>query len=150
MSSKIYKAPPSDTRPCQSRTPLPYLLPDSAHPHHSSPPPPPPTPTPPLVSLCLKQLFFLFKKSIPTFHATSQIITLPKPRINLFKTSFSFLGTFLWKTIPTQIKSCNSLTSFNIQIVQKQIVVNTLPPPPPQQFLFINKTISWFVMHVLL
>ena len=58
----------------------------------------------------LKQLFICSNT-----RATSRFISLPKPRIDLFKTSFSFSGTSLWNTIPTQIKSCNSLISFKTQ-----------------------------------
>ena len=76
----------------------------------------------------LKQVFICSNT-----RATSRFITLPEPRIGLFKTRFSFSGASLWNTIPTQIKSCSSLTSFKTapQMVQKQFVVNTLPPPPP-------------------
>ena len=48
--------------------------------------------------------------------AISRFITLPKRRIDLFKTSLSFSGASLWNTIPNQIKSCNSLTSFKTQL----------------------------------
>ena len=48
--------------------------------------------------------------------ATSRFITLPEPRIDRFKTSFSFSDASLWNAIPTQIKSCNSLTSFKTQL----------------------------------
>ena len=51
----------------------------------------------------------------PNIRAT-RYITLHKPRTDLFKTSFSFSGTSLWNTIPNQIKSCNSLTSFKTQL----------------------------------
>ena len=46
----------------------------------------------------LKQLFICFNN-----RATSRLITLPKPRIGLFKTSFSFSGASLWNIIPNQI-----------------------------------------------
>ena len=59
----------------------------------------------------LKQLFIC-----SNIHATSRYIILPKPRTDLFKTSFSFSGVSLWNTIPNQIKSCNSLTSFKTQL----------------------------------
>ena len=59
----------------------------------------------------LKQLFIC-----SNIRATSRYITLPKPRIDLFKTSFSFSGASLWNTIPNQIKSCSSLTSFKTQL----------------------------------
>ena len=45
----------------------------------------------------LKQLFIC-----SNIRATSSYITLPKPRIDLFKTSFSFSGASLWNTIPNQ------------------------------------------------
>ena len=60
----------------------------------------------------LKQLFFICSN----IRATSRFITLPRPRIDLFKTSLSFSGTSLWNTIPKRIKSCNSLTSFKTQL----------------------------------
>ena len=44
--------------------------------------------------------------------SNSRFITLPKPRTDLFKSSFSFSCASLWDTIPTQIKLRNSLTSF--------------------------------------
>ena len=47
----------------------------------------------------LKQLFICCNT-----RAISRFITLPKPRIDLFKTSFSFSGASLWNAIPTQIK----------------------------------------------
>ena len=60
-----------------------------------------------LAPLYLKELFIC-----SIIGATCRLITLPKPRIDLFKTSFSFSGN----TIPNQIKSCNSLTSFKTQL----------------------------------
>ena len=59
----------------------------------------------------LQQLFIC-----SNIRATSRYTTLPKPRIDLFKTSFSFSGESLWNTIPNQIKWCNSLTSFKTQL----------------------------------
>ena len=59
----------------------------------------------------LKQLFICSNT-----RATSRFITLPKPRIDLFKTSFSFSDASLWNDIPTQIKSCNSLISFKTHL----------------------------------
>ena len=57
----------------------------------------------------IKQLFIF-----SNIRATSRYITLPKPRIYLFKTSFSFSGASLWNTIPNQIS--NLLTSFKTQL----------------------------------
>ena len=47
----------------------------------------------------LKQLFIYSNT-----RATSRVITLPKPRTDVFETSFSFSGASLWNTIPNQIK----------------------------------------------
>ena len=59
----------------------------------------------------LKQLFI---SSMPRHEtrATSPLITLPKPRIDLFKTSSSFPGASLWNAIPTQIKSSETRVSW--------------------------------------
>ena len=59
----------------------------------------------------LEHLFICYNTRAP-----SRFITLPKPRIDLFKTSFSFSGASLWNTILNQIKSCNSLISFKTQL----------------------------------
>ena len=59
----------------------------------------------------LKQLFICSNT-----RTTSRFITLPKPRTDLFKTSFSFSGASLWNTIQTQIKSCTLLISFKTQL----------------------------------
>ena len=47
---------------------------------------------------------------------SSRTIILPKPRIDLFKTSFSFLGASIWNSIPAQITACSSLTCFKRQL----------------------------------
>ena len=59
----------------------------------------------------LKQLFICSNT-----HATSRFITLPKPRTDLFKNTFSFSGASVWNSIKTQITSCSSLTTFETQI----------------------------------
>ena len=51
-----------------------------------------------LVPPYLKQIFIC-----SNIRTTSRFITLPKPRIGLFKTSFSFSGASLWNIIPNQI-----------------------------------------------
>ena len=48
--------------------------------------------------------------------APSRSMILPKPRIDLFKTSFSFAGASLWNSIPTHITSCSTLVSFKTQL----------------------------------
>ena len=58
--------------------------------------------------------------------ASSRSVILPKPRIDLFKTSFSFTGVSLWNSIPAHITSCSTLISFKTQLrkmAQKQNVI---------------------------
>ena len=47
--------------------------------------------------------------------APSRSIILPEPRIDLFKTSFSFAGAFLWNAKISQITSCYTLISCRTQ-----------------------------------
>ena len=37
---------------------------------------------------------------------------VPRPRLDLFKTSISFAGAYLWNSLPQKIKSCISLPCF--------------------------------------
>ena len=39
-------------------------------------------------------------------------LSLPRPRINIFKTSISFSGVYLWNNLPLTIRSFQSLSSF--------------------------------------
>ena len=39
-------------------------------------------------------------------------LSLPRPRIDIFKTSISFSGTYLWNNLPLTVRSCQSLSSF--------------------------------------
>ena len=39
-------------------------------------------------------------------------LRLPKPRIDLYKTSFAFSGSFSWNELPTSVKASRSLPSF--------------------------------------
>ena len=78
----------------------------------------------------LKQLFICSNT-----RAASWFIALPKPGIDLFKTNFSFSGASQWNTIPTEIKSCKSLTSFRTQLHEWF-----------RSILLLTKKISWFVM----
>ena len=53
----------------------------------------------------LKDLFICHNSRAP-----SRSMILPKPRIDLFKNSFSFAGASLWNSIPTHTTSCSTLT----------------------------------------
>ena len=39
-------------------------------------------------------------------------LSLPRPRIDIFKTSISFSGAYLWNNLPPTVRSCQSLSSF--------------------------------------
>ena len=39
-------------------------------------------------------------------------LSLPRPRIDMFKTSISFSGAYLWNNLPLTVRSCQSLSSF--------------------------------------
>ena len=39
-------------------------------------------------------------------------LSLPRPRIDIFKTSISFSGIYLWNNLPVTVRSCQSLSSF--------------------------------------
>ena len=59
----------------------------------------------------LKDLFICHNSRAP-----SRSMILPKPRIDLFKTSFSFAGASLWNSIQTHTTSCSTLISFKTQL----------------------------------
>ena len=39
-------------------------------------------------------------------------LSLPRPRINIFKTGISFCGVYLLNNLPLTVRSCQSLSSF--------------------------------------
>ena len=39
-------------------------------------------------------------------------LSLPRPRIDIFKTSISFSGAFLWNNLLLTVRCCQSLSSF--------------------------------------
>ena len=52
---------------------------------------------------------------------------VPRPRLDLFKTSISFDGTSLWNSLPQNIKSCISLLCFKRNL-HKNMSENNLSP----------------------
>ena len=48
----------------------------------------------------------------PHSSSRNNYLQLPKPRIDLFKTSMIFSGTLFWKSLPVHLKSCHLLSSF--------------------------------------
>ena len=79
-------------------------------------------------NLCSEKALLVFKacrNHAPQYPASlfvcsnsrsSRSIILPKPRIDLFKTSFSFSGASIWNSISAQIKACSSLTCVKRQL----------------------------------
>ena len=39
-------------------------------------------------------------------------LSLPRPRTDIFKTSISFSGAYLWNNLPLTVRSCQSVSSF--------------------------------------
>ena len=44
-------------------------------------------------------------------NSRSKKLSLPRPRIDIFKTIISFSGAFLWNNLPLTVRSCQSLSS---------------------------------------
>lgn len=49
---------------------------------------------------------------------TNNNFLIPKPKINLFKNSFSYSGALVWNSIPLRIKKSNTLESFTNTCIQ--------------------------------
>ena len=45
-------------------------------------------------------------------NSRSYHLSLPRPRTDIFKTSVSFSGAYLWNNLPLTVRSCQSLSSF--------------------------------------
>ena len=43
-------------------------------------------------------------------------LSLPRPRIDIFKTNISFYGSYLWNNLPLTVRSCQSLSSFKSKL----------------------------------
>ena len=57
-------------------------------------------------------------QSCPQTKSRSPLFSLPRPRINLYKTSLSFSGKFIWNTLPHDIKNVDSANAFRIKLKQ--------------------------------
>ena len=49
--------------------------------------------------------------SLTLFQLRNYHLSLPRPRIDIFKTSVSFSGAYLWNKLPLIVRSCQSLIS---------------------------------------
>ena len=43
-------------------------------------------------------------------------LSLPRPRIDIFKTSMVFSGAYLWNNLPLTVRFCQSLSSFKLKL----------------------------------
>ena len=43
-------------------------------------------------------------------------LSLPRPRIDIFRTGISFSGVYLWNNLPLTVRSCQSLSSFKREL----------------------------------
>ena len=50
-------------------------------------------------------------------------LSLSRPRIDIFKTSISFSGVYLWNNLPLTVRSCQSLISFKRKLRAHREVV---------------------------
>ena len=74
------------------------------------------------------QMFKIFHRQAPTyldiffdkpnFRTRKEPSNLPKPRIDLFKTSLAFQGTSLWNSLPPYLKAVNTLPAFKMSLRQ--------------------------------
>ena len=58
---------------------------------------------------CLAKLFASHQSH---YTSSRNNLYVPRPRLDLFKTSISFAGASLWNSVPQKIKSCISLPCF--------------------------------------
>lgn len=54
----------------------------------------------------------LFSLTCSRYSGHKSCYSVPRPRVDIFKTSFSYAGASLWKTLPLNITSISSLPSF--------------------------------------
>ena len=74
----------------------------------------------------------------PHSSSRNNYLQLPKPRIDLFKTSMAFSGALFWNSLPVHLRPCHSLSSFKRNLREhlnriKQLI--TSPPPPPTHLI---------------
>ena len=61
----------------------------------------------------LRKITLFYCGTLWTFHITSnKNFLIPKPKINLFKSSLSYSGALVWNSIPLRIKNSSTLESF--------------------------------------
>ena len=57
-------------------------------------------------------LFEMFRPSMSQYGVSNKLLTVPLPRIDLYKSSLSFQGASMWNTLPMHIKAAPSLSCF--------------------------------------
>ena len=56
-----------------------------------------------------------FKRNLHRYMSQNNLF-VPRPRLDLFKTSISFAGASLWNSLPQNIKSCVSFHCFKLNL----------------------------------
>ena len=57
----------------------------------------------------------------PSCHSRNYQLSSPRPRIDMFETSISFSGAFLWNNLPLTIRTCQSPSTENFVHTLKQL-----------------------------
>ena len=69
----------------------------------------------------------IFKKHHSKYSTSRLDFTIPKPRIDLYKTSIAFSGSHLWNSLPLEIKTAPTLPTFKKRL-RKQMLESEKPP----------------------
>ena len=70
----------------------------------------------------------------PHSSSRNNYLQLPKPRIDLFKTSMAFSGALFWNSLPVHLRSCHSISSFKRNLREHlNTTYKTAYNPPPTQ-----------------
>ena len=57
-------------------------------------------------------------KADTTYRSIKMNVVIPKPRIDLFKSSLSYAGGTLWNSLPAEIKSSINLSAFKNKLLK--------------------------------
>ena len=69
----------------------------------------------------------LFHRNTSRYQNYKNRFSIPQARVDLFKTSFSFSGSFLWNSLPMYVTSSASLTSFKDNL--RKFLLSEKKPP---------------------
>ena len=64
----------------------------------------------------------------PSTRYESKKYIIPRPRIDLYKSSFSFSGSSIWNSLPPKIKEAKSISTFKINLRKHMLSVDQTIP----------------------